>query len=112
MTSYHFVEEQNTVDYRCIKEFEGKYIDQQGKQKLKTYALLVRSIEKGVKTDVKRVGDFLSENNSYKGDKYNEGYGLRMINFRDLYEQTEKIIKEGKAIDYLYSIDNTPAKVS
>lgn len=105
MTSYHFVEEQNGVDYRYYKEFKGQYIDQRGIQKEKTYALYVRDIEKGVKTDVKRMGDYLWKNNFYKGEKYNEGYGFRTIKFKDLYTQTDKIIKEGKAIDYLYSIE-------
>jgi len=104
MTSYHFVEEQNLVDYRYFKEFKGTYIDKERNSKEKTYALYVRDLDKGVKTDVNRMMDFLWKNGFYKGEKYDEGFGLRTINFNEFYNQTEKIIKEGNAINYLYSI--------
>lgn len=106
MTSYHFVEEQNLVNYRYFKEFDGNYIDWEGNNKQKTYALYVRDIEKGVKTDVNRMMDYLWDNGFYKGEKYDEGFGMRTIKFSDFYNETEIVIKNGKALDFLYSIKN------
>ena len=104
MTSYHFVEETNLVDYRYFKEFEGEYIDQNGIEARKVYKLFVRKIEDGITTDVNRAMDLLWKNNLYKGDKYDEGYGMRTILFSDFFNTIDHIIKEGNAINYLYSI--------
>ncbi|MCP9236783.1 AAC(3) family N-acetyltransferase [Lewinella sp. JB7] len=104
MTSYHFVEEQNQVDYRYYKDFSGLYTDHTGKTSERTYKLYVRDIEKGVTTDVNRMMEHLWAAGLYKGDKYDESYGMRTIKFKDLYDETDRIIRSGKAIDYLYSI--------
>jgi len=104
MTSYHFVEEANNVDYRYYKEFEGKYIDRDGEKTHRKYALYVRNLAENVQTDVNRMMNYLWLNGFYKGEKHDEGYGMRTIKFRDLYQQTEIIIKKGEAINYLYSI--------
>lgn len=105
MTSYHFVEEQNLVEYRYFKDFTGTYIDKKNNKKIKTYSLFVRNLEKGVKTDVNRMMDKLWEMGAYKGDKHNEGYGMRTIKFSDLFNETDKVIKSGNAINFLYSIE-------
>lgn len=104
MTSYHFVEEQNRVDYRYFKEFKGTYIDSDGKSAEKTYALYVRDLERGVTTDLDRMMEYLWQAGFYKGERPEEGYGMRTIKMRDFYDQTEKIIRSGEAINYLYSI--------
>lgn len=105
MTSYHFVEEQNLVDYRYFKNFSGKYINKKNNAQIKTYSLFVRDLEKGVKTDVNRMMDFLWQIGAYKGDKHDEGYGMRTIEFNDLFNETDKVIKSGNAINFLYSIE-------
>ena len=104
MTSYHYVEECNLVDYRYFKDFKGEYIDTDGYKSKKTYQLFVRNIEEGVTTDVNRAMDLLCEKNLYTGDKYDQGYGMRTILFEDFFNTVDEIIKKGKAIDYLYSI--------
>lgn len=106
MTSYHFVEEQNQVDYRYYKQFVGQYTDWEGKTEERTYSLFVRDIERGITTDVNRMMDRLWEKELFKGEKYNEGYGMRTIDFNAFYEETDKVIKSGEAINYLYSIQN------
>lgn len=105
MTSYHFVEEQNFVDYRYFKDFTGKYVDKNSNESIKTYSLFVRDIENGVKTDVNRMMDHLWKIDAYKGNKPDEGYGMRTIEFNDLYNETDKVIKSGNAINFLYSIE-------
>jgi len=106
MTSYHFVEEQNLVDYRYFKDFTGTYVDGNKIESTKTYSLFVRDLDKGVKTDVNRMMDYLWKIGAYTGDKHDEGYGMRTIMFNDLYNETDKIIKSGDAINFLYSIEN------
>ncbi|MBK9398307.1 MAG: hypothetical protein IPN55_14140 [Saprospiraceae bacterium] len=49
--------------------------------------------------------DHLWELNLYKGEKYNDGYGMRTIDFNDFYNATEKVIQDGLAIEYLYSLE-------
>lgn len=104
MTSYHYVEECNLVDYRYFKDFEGKYVDSEGIKSHKTYRLFVRKIDEGVVTDVNRTMDLLWKKNLYEGDNYDEGYGMRTILFEDFFKTVDEIIKNGKAIDYLYNI--------
>lgn len=104
MTSYHFVEEQNQVDYRYFKDFEGQYIDEDGKESTKTYSLYVRDIERGVTTDVNRMMDYLWEIGAFKGDQAGQNLGMRTIDFNTLYNETQSKIKSGDAINYLYSI--------
>ncbi len=105
MTSYHFVEEQNLVDYRYFKNFTGRYIDKNGVESIRTYSLYVRDLERGVKTNVNRMMDYLWQIGAYKGDKPDEGYGMRTILFNTFYNETERKIKNGEAINYLYSIE-------
>ena len=104
MTSYHFVEEQNLVDYRYFKDFSGEYIDKNGVKSNKTYSLYVRNLENGITTDVNRMMDYLWEKGLYKGEKYNQGYGMRTIDFNTFYNENDRIIKSNNAINYLYSI--------
>ncbi len=105
MTSYHFVEEQNLVDYRYFKKFRGVYIDSNKKITEREYALFVRDINRGVKTDVNRMMNYFWNENLYKGEKFDEGFGLRTIDFNLFYDVTDRIIKDGKASDFLYSIE-------
>lgn len=105
MTSYHYVEESNAVDYRYHKKFEGKYIDWDGKSTDREFGLFVRDLDKGVKTNVNRMMSLLWEKNIYKGYHPTESFGMRTIKFREFYVETERIIQSGKAIDYLYSIE-------
>jgi aminoglycoside 3-N-acetyltransferase len=109
MTSYHYVEEQNQVDYRYLKEFEGTCIGWDGQEYTRKYALFVRKLERGVKTDVNRMMDHLWDMGLYKGFKPGTGLGMRTIAMEDLYRETEKMIKAGKAKEYLYSIEENQA---
>ncbi len=110
MTSYHYVEEMNNVTYRYHKEFTGKYIDRNCIESIKSYSIFVRKLTEDVETDVNRMGDLLWELGFYKGDRPMINYGLRTIKFNDLFDQTQKIIQSGKAIDYLYSLKNNIQK--
>lgn len=103
MTSAHYVEEQMQVDFRYYKEFSGEYIDKDGNKSNRTYLLYVRDIENGVEqTDNDNLMDFYWSEGGYQGDKWDEGYGMRVITFADLYKLTVKLIKTGRADGHLY----------
>ena len=104
MTSYHYVEEQNQVEYRYYKEFEGEYIDWDGSQKIRVFALFVRKTERGIQTDVNRMMDRLWEKGLYSGFKPDQRFGMRTIPFNTFYEEVDSIIKKGQAHNYLYSL--------
>lgn len=104
MTFYHYVEEMNQVDYRYFKDFTGDYIDRKGMKARRTYSLFVRNIEKGVLTDVNRMGDRLWEKGLYKGFRFDEDCGMRTISAAKLFEEVTDVIHSGKAREYLYSI--------
>lgn len=104
MTFYHHVEEMMAVDYRYFKVFEGTYIDNDGKEKVRAYKLFVRNIERKVLTDVNPAGELMWKAGLYKGEHPKCGSGLRTINANKMYEFVRKIIKNKQALGTLYSI--------
>lgn len=106
MTSYHHVEEMCLVDYRYFKEFSGEYVDFDLEKSIRTYSLFVRNLEKGVLTDVNRMGEILWSEGFYRGNREGVGNGLRTILARDLYMRTALEIESGRAIKTLYSVNN------
>jgi aminoglycoside 3-N-acetyltransferase len=105
MTMYHFVEETLQVDYRYFKNFHGQYEDKAGVVSTQDYTLFVRDLEKGVQTDVNRMGEILWKEGLYLGNRPGVGNGMRSIAAKDLFERTSKEIIEGRAIETLYSIE-------
>lgn len=104
MTSYHHVEEMLNVDYRYYKNFSGEYIDASSGSSEKTYSLFVRDTNRGVTTDVNRMGEILWKEGLYKGSREGIGNGLRTIDAQVLFNRTSKEILEGRALGTLYSI--------
>jgi len=105
MTSYHYVEEMEQVPYRYYKQFRGRYTDASGTSSEREFALYVRDIERGVTTDVDRMGEELWRTRLYRGDRPGDDNGLRVIGMADFVEATRTVIRAGRALDYLYSID-------
>lgn len=104
MTMYHYVEEMMSVDYRYFKTFTGKYQNEFGTCSEESYKLFVRDLEKGVVTDVNRMGEILWREGLYKGYRPRVKHGMRTIKARALVDRTCKEIVEGRAIHSLYSI--------
>jgi aminoglycoside N3'-acetyltransferase len=105
MTMYHYVEEIKGVDYRYFKTFLGQYENEEGVESNEEYKLFVRDLEKGVKTDVNRMGEILWEEGLYSGSRPGVGNGMRTIKAESFVSRTSKEIDEGRAIQTLYSID-------
>jgi aminoglycoside N3'-acetyltransferase len=104
MTSYHHVEEMLSVDYRYFKDFSGKYVDSTGESSVKTYSLYVRDLNRGVTTNVNRMGEILWNEGLYKGFRQGIGNGLRTVYAQELFNRTSVEILEGRALETLYSI--------
>jgi len=104
MTFYHYVEQTLQVPYRCYKVFSGKYVNKAGKESIREFELFVRNIEQGVETDVNNMGEKLWRLGLYKGKRSGEGFSCRVINTNDIYNTTAKVIHDGHAEGYLYSI--------
>jgi aminoglycoside 3-N-acetyltransferase len=105
MTFYHFVEEMEGVPYRYNKIFTGKYIDENGVSKIRSYQLFVRDVDNGVNTDVAPMEDYLWDSGIYKGFRPGHGNGLRVVETTELFSATKKIIRERKACGMLYSFN-------
>ena len=104
MTMYHFVKEMLQVDYRYFKTFSGQYEDKARVVSTEDYTLFIRDLEKGVQTDVNRMGEILWKEGLYLGNRPGVGNGMRSITAQDLFDRTSKEIIEGRAIETLYSI--------
>jgi aminoglycoside 3-N-acetyltransferase len=105
MTFYHHVEEMNRVEYRYHKKFRGDYEDVEGKVTEREYSLFVRNLELGILTDVNRMGQLLWQEGLYCGNLPGEKNGMRSILADELFNRTSRIIQEGRAEDFLYSVD-------
>jgi aminoglycoside 3-N-acetyltransferase len=104
MTMYHYVEEMLQVDYRYFKKFHGQYQNMAGEISNEDYTLFVRDIEKGVRTDVNRMGEILWTEGLYLGNRPGVSNGMRSIKAKDFFKRTSKEITEGRALETLYSI--------
>lgn len=105
ITFYHHVEEMMNVPYRYHKVFTGPYTDANGTTSQRSYSLFVRDLNKGILTDVNRMGDRLWSTGLYQGHRHDHETGFRSIRARDLYSATAEVISSGKALDFLYSIE-------
>lgn len=104
MTIYHHIEEVVGVDYRVHKSFTGEYVDCDGATTVRTYQLFVWDEQRGVQTDVNRAGEHLWSRGAYSGERPGIGAGLRVISAQMMFDEIQKIILDGKAQEYLYSI--------
>ena len=105
MTMYHFVEEKMGVDYRYFKTFLGTYEDLNAVVSSEEYILYVRDLERGVVSNLNRMGEILWSEGLYIGNRPGVGNGLRTIQAESLVSRTTKEIIEGRAIQTLFSIE-------
>ena len=106
MTFYHHVEQQFGVNYRHHKVFSGQYDDMNiGEER--SYSLFVRDLNRGVVTDVDRMGELLWDLGMWTGDRPGEGTGVRAIAAQHAFDATASVIQAGQAASYLYRVDAT-----
>lgn len=112
MTFYHHVEEMMEVEYRFHKLFKGMYENSEGLEYEREYSIFVRNLELGVVTNVNRMGGLLWDEGFYRGNLPGIGCGMRTIRAEDLFNRTARVIREGKAKDFLFSIQKQESKRS
>lgn len=105
MTIYHHVEEMMGVDYRFQKYFTADYTDSDGETTERSFSIFVRDIDRGVLTHVNPMDERLWQQGFITGERPKEGHGLRVVRARDVFEASQKVIKEGNAEGLLYRID-------
>lgn len=104
MTFYHYVEECEKAPNRYFKTFKGKYIDENGIENEREYIQYSRNIEKGVETDVKPMEEYLWSKELFTGSRPGKGTRLHVIKAKTVYEESAKIIREGRSNGMLYKI--------
>lgn len=90
MTMYHHVEKMEGATNRFEKMFSGHYTDWMGCTTWKDYSYFVR--KEGVVTDVAPIEKILWGRGIWRGNKPNQGDGMRVTRARDLYEATADVI--------------------
>lgn len=60
MTFFHYIEQQEGVDYRFKKDFRGT-VEIRGKEYWDEYSMLVRDLDRGIETHVNPMGEWLEE---------------------------------------------------
>ncbi|GAA4718807.1 AAC(3) family N-acetyltransferase [Brevibacillus fulvus] len=101
-TFVHYVEEQAAVDYRYMKEFTAPYVEENGVSELRTYAMFVRDIERGVRTTIAGMGDILDQTGISTVQSFN-GVEFRVVDLAGAYQAIESDIRHNGAKN-LYSI--------
>jgi aminoglycoside 3-N-acetyltransferase len=99
---YHYVEEiySELIDYRYHKVFTGTYIDRDGGKSIREYSMFVRKSD-DITSDNDELGEFLWDQNIYKGSRPTQGTLLRVANMVDVFDALKDLIKKGKASQYL-----------
>ncbi|MFB5085875.1 AAC(3) family N-acetyltransferase [Psychrobacillus sp. PGGUH221] len=84
-TFVHYVEEMEQVEYRFSKEFTGQIIDVNGVERIDTYSMYVRDIDKGVQTRVNPIGDLI-EKQGAAICHIEDNVSYRVIDLKKAYE--------------------------
>lgn len=98
MTFFHYVEQQEGVDYRHKKDFHGT-IDIYGKEYYDTYSMLVRDLERGVETHVNPMGERLEEEGVIETASV-AGSEVKLGRASEIYDATARNMKGPKNLLY------------
>ncbi len=102
MSFYHYVENVNGAAHRWTIGFETEFVDWDGSVSMKKHGFYARRRDEGIVTNVEPMARLLWEKGLYAGEPHTEGAGLRTILAKDVYRETEQIIREGKSEGNLY----------
>lgn len=95
-TYVHFVEEQEKVPYRYLKQFNADYKDHNGKIHQETYSMYVRDLEKGVITRVNPIGEVM-ERLGASDHKVMNKVDFHVIDLEKAYHIIQDDIRNNKA---------------
>jgi len=99
MTFFHHIEQMEGVDYRFLKQFTGEVTDENGNTYTDTFEMLVRDIDKGVKTMVDPMGKLMEDAGVIKSAKIGEA-DVRLMKANDVYEFTAREMKHDPFLLY------------
>jgi aminoglycoside 3-N-acetyltransferase len=100
-TFVHFVEEQEKVNYRYTKNFEGHYISQDGNSFEATYSMCVRNLDESVVTRINPIGEILEAKKA--SWKYiDDEISYRVVNLKKAYEVIKNDINQNESKNLFY----------
>lgn len=105
MTFYHHVEEMKRVPYRFFKDFQGSYIDSDGRVEERTYAIYVRDVDRGVITLGNPAAELMWSAGLYRGERPGIGAGLRTVAAVQIYDFLSGLLDDGRALGTMYGIE-------
>lgn len=88
MTFFHHVEEMAGCDYRYMKTFTGKVVDERGNESTKSYQMNVRDSENGVISDLDPMGKKLEDAGLVKQRTIGK-CAAKLMNAREVFEATK-----------------------
>jgi aminoglycoside 3-N-acetyltransferase len=109
VTFFHHIEEMEGVDYRYLKAFTGEVTEADGTTYTDTFYMLVRDVERGVRTMVDPMGALAEERGIVRKGKIGEAE-VKIFTANELYELTR--VEMRKDPNLLYYIDTSPAQGS
>jgi aminoglycoside 3-N-acetyltransferase len=107
MTFFHHIEQMEGVDYRFLKQFTGEVTDENGNTYTDTFEMLVRDIDRGVRTMVDPMGKLMEEAGVIKSAKIGEA-DVKLMRANEVYEFTAREMKRDPHL--LYYIDQQKDK--
>jgi aminoglycoside 3-N-acetyltransferase len=85
LTFVHYVEKTIGTEYRYNKNFTAKYIDEHGKEEVKTYSMYVRDLELNFIGDINKIGKILEDKNIAKKLVTEDGNDIISIDLSKSY---------------------------
>ncbi len=104
MTFFHHIEQMEGVDYRFLKQFTGEVTDWDGTTKVDTFEMLVRDIDKGVKTMVDPMGELMEKAGVIKPKKIGEA-DVKLMKANDVYAFTVREMRRDPYLLYYIKKD-------
>jgi aminoglycoside 3-N-acetyltransferase len=104
MTFFHHIEQMEGVNYRFLKQFTGEVTDESGNTYTDTFEMLVRDIDKGVKTMVDPMGELMEKADVIKVRKIGEA-NVKLMQANEVYEFTAREMKRDPYLLYYIQKD-------
>ncbi|HVN15093.1 MAG TPA: AAC(3) family N-acetyltransferase [Anaerolineales bacterium] len=104
MTFFHHIEQMEGVDYRFLKQFTGQVTDENGKTYTDTFEMLVRDIDKGVKTMVDPMGALMEKAGVIKARKIGEA-SVKLMKANEVYAFTAREMRRDPHLLYYIEKD-------
>jgi aminoglycoside 3-N-acetyltransferase len=104
MTFFHHIEQMEGVDYRFLKQFTGEVTDENGKTYTDTFEMLVRDIDKGVRTMVDPMGALMEQAGVIKSAKIGEA-DVKLMKANEVYTFTAREMKRDPHLLYYIKKD-------